>query len=530
MKQLFTRYPWLSEVALLLSGALLFALAFPSFAYRWGFGILGFFCLIPVYLLIRRVGYIKSAVYGLLYGYFAYTLFNFWLAKFNPVSFVVVPMIYAVYFFFWFPVFKWADKVFPRWGYLLQVLFWLAYEIFRVQGFLGYSYGILGYSLFRWTALIGVADLTGVLGVSFLAVFPSAWIARYVIFRREEGKDTALLRKARFLTLPALVYLILLGSSFAYTAAARVDYSNVPKWRTSLIQHDINAWRTGIKVYKEALDKLIEVSDEALADTPDAIIWSETAFVPSIKWHDHHREERDKFELVQELKDFLKDRDTPFIIGNNDTVMHAGERETYNAVLVFEGEEIVDTYHKIHLVPFGEHFPFEKIFPRFYKYILNNGATFYIHGTDFTVFDMGKAMASPLVCFEDTFGYLSRDFVREGAQVLVNVTNDSWSPAQACSIQHAGMAVFRSVENRRSMVRSTNGGFTCLIDPNGKITEWLEPFTADHLTVDVPVYDEKQTLYTRTGFLFDRFVMMVSVLGGLVLTVLTIRKRGGNNE
>jgi apolipoprotein N-acyltransferase len=78
------------------------------------------------------------------------------------------------------------------------------------------------------------------------------------------------------------------------------------------------------------------------------------------------------------------------------------------------------------------------------------------------------------------------------------------------------------------MIRATNGGFTCLIDPNGKITSWLEPFTAEHLTVDVPVYDEKETLYTRTDFLFDRFIMIFSVIMGVLLLVkaLIARKKG----
>ncbi len=518
---------WQTELLLLLSGALLFALSFPSFAYRWGFGILGYFCLIPTFLLIRRVGFVKSGIYGFLYGYIAYSLFNFWLFKFNPVSFVVVPMIYAVYFLFWFPIFKWADRTFPRYGYLVQLLFWLAYEIFRVQGFLGYSYGILGYSQYRFTGLIGIADLTGVLGVSLLVVFPSLWLARYLSLRAEEGSGWDLLKKSRFLTVPAALYILLFLGSLGYSAVSRVDYSESPVWKTSLIQHDINAWRSGIKVYKEALDKLMEISQRASAEDPDAVIWSETSFVPSIRWHDRRREERDKYELVQELKQFLARQDAPYIIGNNDIVEIAGERESYNAVLVFHKDEITDVYHKIHLVPFGEHFPYEKIFPRFYKYILKNGVTFYIHGDEYTVFDMGKAKASPLICFEDTFGYLSRNFVRKGAQVLVNVTNDSWSPAQACSIQHVGMAVFRTVENRRSMVRSTNGGFTCMIDPNGKITDWLEPFTADHLTVDVPVYDETDTFYTATDSVFDRLVMISSVLLGflmLIITILRIRK------
>jgi len=523
----FEKYPWLTELLLLLSGALLFALSFPNFMYRWGFPLLAWFALIPVFLLIHRIGFLKSMLYGALYGYFAYSLFNFWLAKFNPTSFVVVPMIYAVYFIFWFPVFKWADWAFPRWGYLLQLVFWLAFEIFRTRGFLGYSYGIMGYSQYKNLSLIGIADLTGVLGVSMLVVFPSLWIARYLRFRRESGKTFSLLLRAKSLFIPGCVYLVLLAGSFGYSTLTKVDYTESPSWRTSLIQHDINAWLSGTEVYARALDKLLELSDQALQENPDTVIWSETAFVPSIEWHNKHRTDRERLALVQKLMDYLDHQEVPFVIGNNDSEMSAGEMITYNAVLQFDGAEVTERYHKIHLVPFGEHFPYTKLFPRFYKYILDNGATFYEKGDEYTVFDINNVKFSPLICFEDTFGYLSRNFVREGAQVLVNITNDSWSPAQACSIQHVGMAVFRTVENRRSMVRATNGGFTCLIDPNGKILSYLEPFTADVLTVDVPVYDGKTTLYNKTDFLFDRMVMISAVLAGILLAGVTIiRKRG----
>lgn len=528
MENTLKKYPWLTELILLVSGSLLFALSFPSFMYRWGFAFLAWFALIPIFILINRVGFLKSMLYGALYGYFAYSLLNFWLAKFNPTSFVVVPLIYGIYFIFWFPVFKWADWAFSRWGYILQLVFWLGFEIFRTRGFLGYSYGIMGYTQYRIPAVIGIADITGVLGVSMLVVFPSIWIARYIRFRKEEGASFEVLKKARFLVIPGIVYLVILAGSLMYSGINKVDYEDGPKWKTSLIQHDINAWLSGTEVYTRALDKLLELSEKTLEeDKPDAVIWSETAFVPSIEWHNKRRDDRERLALVQKLMTFLDKTDTPFIIGNNDTRLSAGKKITYNAVLQFEGSDIADKYHKIHLVPFGEHFPYVKLFPKFYKYILDNGATFYEKGTDYTVFDVNGVKASPLICFEDTFGYLSRNFVREGAQVLVNVTNDSWSPAQACSIQHVGMAVFRSVENRRSMVRATNGGFTCLIDPNGKIVEYLEPFTADVLTVDVPVYDGDPTVYNRTESIFDRLIMVMSVLAALLLAVVTVQKKRG---
>ncbi len=525
MLQIFRTKQWFGDLLLLLGGALLFSLSFPNFISPRGFSFLAWFALIPVFYLIHKRGFLKTAFYGALYGYFAYTLLNFWLAEFNPTSFVVVPMIYAVYFLFWFPLFKWADWAFPRGGYLIQSLFWLCFEIFRTRGFLGYSYGILGYSQYENLSLIGIADITGVLGVSFLVIFPGLWLQRYLRFHLEERGNARTFRKASFLIIPALLYLVLLFGSIAYSVFSRVDYKESPRWRASLIQHDINAWLSGTEVYEQALDKLLALSARAIEEeAPDVVVWSETAFVPSIQWHYKKRPDRKRLALVLKLLNFLEKQDLPFIIGNNDTVLEAGRQVTYNAVLHFKGQDIAGGYHKIHLVPFGEHFPYEKIFPRFYRYILSTGATFYEHGNEYTVFDLDGVKAGPLICFEDTFGYLSRNFVRAGAQVLVNVSNDSWSPSPACSMQHAGMAVFRSIENRRSMIRATNGGFTCLVDPNGKIQKSLKPFTADVLTVDVPVYSQGQTFYNKTDSLFDRGVVLLSALAALMLFFAAVGK------
>ncbi len=110
----------------------------------------------------------------------------------------------------------------------------------------------------------------------------------------------------------------------------------------------------------------------------------------------------------------------------------------------------------------------------------------------YTVFDAGGVRFSTPICFEDTFGYLCRGFVSRGADVLVNITNDAWSFSVPGAMQHMTMAVFRAVENRRSVVRSTNGGMTNIIDPNGRILFSLPPFTEGYLSGTVPVHTGHQ--------------------------------------
>ena len=126
-------------------------------------------------MVVHRSRWIASPFYGIFFGYAAYALFNYWLGKFHPLTLVVVPPIYAVYFLLTFPALKLADALFPRHGYLLQAALWVCYEYFlKTSGFLAYSYGNMGYSQYPFLPFIQISDITGVWGVSLLVVFPSA--------------------------------------------------------------------------------------------------------------------------------------------------------------------------------------------------------------------------------------------------------------------------------------------------------------------------------------------------------------------
>ena len=113
-------------------------------------------------------------------------------------------------------------------------------------------------------------------------------------------------------------------------------------------------------------------------------------------------------------------------------------RVDYNAAILFDKGEIVDTYRKLHLVPFTENFPYRESLPGIYQWLKDADTHFWEEGSEYTVFEAGRVRFSTPICFEDTFGYLPAEFVQAGAEVFVNVTNDSWSPEPACAIQHQG--------------------------------------------------------------------------------------------
>ena len=504
----------LTDLGLLVLSSLLFALSFPSFLSNAGWFPLGFICLVPLFVVVHRSSWVAAPLYGVFFGYVSYVLFNYWLGSFHPLTLVVVPPIYAAYFLVVLPALKLADTLFPSYGFLIQSALWVCYEYFlKSNGYLAYSYGNLGYTQYPFIPFIQIADAVGVWGVSLMVVYPSALIGNALsrgVRRLREGWK-------RWIG-PAAIYAIVFAALVVYGLFAQVDVSKSRPWKVALVQQNVDPWRGGYSAYRQSLDVLLRQSRKAITENPDIVIWSETSFVPAIDWHTRYRPDTQTYGLVQELRAFLDTQSIPYVVGNDDGELRRVEenkedRVDFNAAILFDKGRIVDTYRKLHLVPFTEAFPFKNQLPGIYQWLVNADTHFWEKGSVYTVFDADGVRFSTPICFEDTFGYLCRGFVRQGAQVLVNMTNDAWSHSVPCAMQHMTMAVFRAVENRRSVVRSTNGGMTTIIDPNGRILRTLAPFTEGYLSGTVPVFTDAATLYTAWGDWFPWLLLALSFAG-----------------
>ncbi|MDR2049659.1 MAG: apolipoprotein N-acyltransferase, partial [Treponema sp.] len=251
---------------------------------------------------------------------------------------------------------------------------------------------------------------------------------------------------------------------------------------------------------------------------------------PRIYWHLTYRDQPAFYPIVKDLMDYLASKDVPFVLGNDDTRKEVNakgvwDEVSYNGVWLFEKDTMKQLYRKLHLVPFTEHCPYEKQFPLIYNTLAGRDD---IHlwkaGTDPVVFETGRLKFSTPICFEDTFGYLSRNFVRNGAELLVNVSNDAWSKSVPAQMQHLSMAVFRAVENHCSMIRSTASGQTCAVDPNGRVLAMAEPFVETYLNVTIPLV-KPAALYTRWGDVLGVFftaAAAVVLLNGIILAILKL--------
>ncbi|MDR2718054.1 MAG: apolipoprotein N-acyltransferase [Treponema sp.] len=552
---------------------LLFAGAFPNLLFEHGLPALAWIAYVPIFILLYRVSLAASVFWGAVYGYAAYGLFNYWLAAFHPLAGIIVYSIYMTYNAALFFALRLAVTFFPRRAYLVQWLIWLAYEYLCTKGFLGYPYGITGYSQWRMIPLIQIANLCGVWGVSALVVFSSVWLGAALggnalavknktanpIQKNITTEDTEehggiislIILKLRVFFLlkmriasffrtekvTALCWAAALVAALCYGFAQPADYSSAPTAHIALIQHNTDPWKGGIAEYRSNYVILKRLSDEALAaqPKPDMVVWSETAFVPRIYWHETYRDDPPSWLLVKELREYLAAQEVPFVIGNDDARKdpaknpRAGEdfRIDYNAVMLFDKGKNTAVYRKLHLVPFTEHFPYEKQLPPVHRALVNADTHFWEKGTEATVFSGPGFTFSTPICFEDTFGYLSRKFVQNGADLIVNLSNDAWSRSLPAQNQHLSMAVFRAVENGRSMVRSTASGQTCGITPDGRVIALAPPFTEAWLTIAIPIV-KNDTVYTRRGDYLGIGCTIAAfsllLLGGLAY-IITIRRK-----
>ncbi len=490
------------SLGLLALSVLLFALPQPNLLTVYGFPLVAYVSFVPLFLLVRRVSLRASILWGAAYGALSYCLFTYWLAVFHPLAMYVIAILYLLWMMLVVPCLKLADMAFPRKGFVAQWIIWIGYEYVKTKGFNGYSYGVIGYSQWTLGPIIQLASIFGVWGVSALVAFPSAWLAAGLKecmglpFSRWRPSFATF---ARAHARSGLLWALALLMTLAFGLLSRVDTSVYPAARVALIQPNSDPWVGGINAYRRDFRTLTRLTDEALArhEGIDLVVWPETAFIPRIDWHYRYREDRDSFALVSDLLSYIDRQSVPFVIGNDDAVLGPTDeglidRVDYNAVFLFHpGQNVIppnpERYRKMHLVPFTEHFPYRDILPWVYDLLVATDTHFWAPGNDPVVFHAGQLSFSSPICFEDTFGYISRRFVNSGARAIVNLTNDAWAKSAPSQFQHLSMSVFRAVENRVPLVRSTASGQTVSVDPNGKVLEMAPSFKESFIVVDVPI-------------------------------------------
>lgn len=401
-----------------------------------------------------------------------------------------------------------------RLAFLLAAV-WVAQEWLRSLVLTGWGWNTFGVALHDQLAMIQIVEFTGVAGLSFLVVFTNVILlstARRFILETQVRP----MRPHYDLTLTMAAIVGVMGFGVHALRVQRPTKS----LSVALVQSNIPREQKFSGEFAQAtFDKFSRLSAPSLGASarPDLLIWPESS-MPGPVLTD---EVSYKF-----VMDFSASAKTDLLLGTIDQ----DETHAYNAaLLVSDAGKRVQVYRKVHLVPFGEYVPGRHTIPLLARVVGDQVPDDFAFGKEHTVFHLtnDKAQVAPLICFEDTIGDLTRQFVLAGGNVLANVTNDGWFLRSAGSQQHLANAVFRCVETRLPMVRAANTGVTCFVNEFGHVTHTLldengSQFTEGVLTGEIAVpAGTEQTFYVRYGEVFAEGCVGIAVL---VLVALAGRR------
>jgi apolipoprotein N-acyltransferase len=482
-----------SWIGLSLVSALLLNCAFPF----PGYSFCAWFAFVPFFIIIMSQPFRKVVFASLLTGLGFNLLYLFWMKEYKHPA-TLSGGVFAELLFFYFAVlltwFIYRQIELRRHRWLKEVFFaagWVVIDYVKTIGFLAFPWGIIAYSQWENLLLIQTASIFGIWGIDFLLVYCNASLAGLIVSYLSGGTG-----QKKWINLLACSALITASALFGIHALAEEKNAAPDTVRTALIQGNLDPWAPRVE---PNLDTQISLTRQALGKNPDMVVWSES----SVPFPYEFYLERGS-SAARRVHEFARSIQVPFLFGSlefdGEIVDNEFQGDFYNVAVFYRKGRLEGVYRKVHLVPFGEWFPYDRIFP-FVRLILDNaGAGGFTPGTEYTVFHTDGFGFSVLICFEDVFGNLPRKFMPGGPQLFVNITNDAWTGSRKAEVQHFSLSVFRAVETRKSLIRAANGGVTACVNPYGRVIGSLDLFTEASLVCDVPL-DEKgaTTFYARAG-------------------------------
>jgi apolipoprotein N-acyltransferase len=232
--------------------------------------------------------------------------------------------------------------------------------------------------------------------------------------------------------------------------------------------------------------------------------------------------------LVALLAEFCRENGTALLTGANDADQDSlGRRKPYNGSFLVTGDGLADVYHKVRLVPFGERVPGQRLLPALGR--INMGQAEFAPGRNLRAGRLPLAGGDTLcyawsICFEGNFASLARGMVRDGAQLLVNQTNDAWFGTGRELDQHLAVARLRPVESGRWLVRACNNGYSAAVAPDGTVRQLLPKGREGTLSVRLPLR-EGDTFYTWAGDLLPRLCLLLVSWAALLALAAGRRRR-----
>lgn len=520
----------ISKSLLLVTAAIIFILAHPNFINENGYGFLGWFCYLPVLFLIEKLNYKNAWLYGGLFAILFYSGFSFWLKNYDILCLAGILVYYFVFYAVFFELLCFTTSFRTHNSFISNALAIFVFEYLKTKGFMGISFGVTAYTQWNNLKFLQIGEFVGVWGINLILILNSCILFQF-------AKDY-LLYKSKTINLFLLrsfpIYLLIIAGIFVYGnfRLKSFDYDNFIK--VAAIQSNEDPDENSIASSNATLKKLKQLSNKAIKEnpSPDLIVWSETSVIPSIIYKTNNvNTDIETRKFLNDVLSFIDEKDVSFVIGNNHTEYDFSKNEIdhySNAALFFSRNQSAydlqpQIYEKQHLVPFTEIAPFKKVFPSIANKIENQFGYSYKPGKGPVVFQEKELYFSTPICFEDCFPEIACEMFNKGARALIVLTNDSWSKSKACQFEHMAMSVFRSVENRIPVVRCGTSGQSCIIYPDGSISEMSLSFDENVCSGNVPVISQTKgrTFFNLAGKYLPFFIIVLLLIQ--MITVIIIR-------
>jgi len=503
------------KIFLAVSSGLLLTGAFPRTGRYW----FAWFALVPLLIALKDISTKNAFRLGFLTGLIHYLTLLYWLVQ-TMTQYGNLPLYLSVALFFLLSAYlALYTGIFsmsltglcptPATALFMIPLSWVTLEYIRSFLFTGFPWELVGYSQFNLLNIIQISDLFGVYGVSFLIALSNAVL--FLIFLHLSGKTwqgeatTKRLAAGSIFTIFLIVSLVWFYGKWRIQSIDRL-ISAAPTARVAVIQGNIEQsikWDPAFQI--STINKYTQLSLSAKKGNPDLLVWPETA-TPF-----YFLKNKPLSKMVQKAIHAI---DADFLIGSPSFVAGRNNIEYYNsAYLVSPEGTVYGRYDKAHLVPFGEYIPFHEWLPFLDKMV--EGVGDFRPGKSGKTIPWGSYKLGLLICYEIIFPPLSRAMTENNAALLINITNDAWYGRSSAPYQHFSMAVFRAVENRRSLIRSANTGVSGFIDPVGRIIAPTSLFKKAVVTRSIPIIHNK-TVYTRYGDLFPMACLALTLIAGLL--------------
>ena len=390
---------------------------------------------------------------------------------------------------------------FSRRALLLAPALWVAVELARTR-ISGFPWDLLGITQVDNTALTHSATFAGVYGVSFEIMLVNAAIASIFLVRREKRKALLIAAFGAAMVLQAGRWIPAPPASSDHLALLLQQNVPVGEGENWTREYFLSTLKDFTALSLSPPPPTLSGSIQGLH--PDPIVWPESPapFYTS-----------DPF-FRNAISSLAKQSQAWVIVGSLGT-RSASETpeqtsEIYNsASLVSPTGEWTGRYDKVHLVPFGEYLPFKRVFS--FAGGLTKAVGEFTPGTSHAPLQAGTTKLGIFICYESIFPDEVRQSVAQGAQALVNISNDGWYGDSGAYAQHLRQARMRAIENARWLLRDTNTGVTAAIDPYGRIVASAPRKKRTVLFAPYALASETN-FYTRHGDWFAYLCAIISIV------------------